>query len=311
MGAATRVSAVRTLSSLTPGDLRRRLGTTGLRLRVSPFVVHIRSPIPVVAEGLHALYADYEWLEDTAGFADFHVAVQPRRRWFRPLCVFEFDGFAPFTPLALGEAFAFLEWGLNWCVTGYCHTLLTIHSAVLEKNGRVLLMPAPPGSGKSTLCAALMLHGWRLLSDEMALLDPESGEVVPSPRPVSLKNQSIDVVRRLAPDAVMGPVAHDTMKGTVAHLRVSTDSLVRARVPAAPAWLVFPKFERDAPLQVDVRPRARALVELASNSFNHHVHGRAGFEALAQLVDRSACFDLRYGHLPDALAWFDALEVAA
>ncbi|MDP2263600.1 MAG: HprK-related kinase A [Hydrogenophaga sp.] len=305
------MTAVRTLSSLPRPELRRRLGSSGIRLRVAPFVVHIRSPIPVVAEGLHALYADHEWLDDNDGFADFHVAVQPRRRWFRPLCVFEFDGFQPFTPLALGEAFAFLEWGLNWCVTGHCHTLLTIHSAVLEKNGRVLVMPAPPGSGKSTLCAALMLHGWRLLSDEMALLDPVSGRVVPAPRPVSLKNQSINVVRRLAPDAVMGPVAHDTMKGTVAHLRVSADSLARAHVSAPPAWVVFPRFEQAAPLSVEPRPKARALVELASNSFNHHVHGRAGFEALAHLVDRSQCFELRYGHLAEALAWFDALEAQA
>jgi HprK-related kinase A len=305
------VTPARTLSTLPRAELRRRLGSGGLRLRVSPFVVHIRSPIPVVAEGLLALYADHEWLEEGEGFADFHVAVQPRRRWFRPLCVFEFDGFQPFTPLALGEAFAFLEWGLNWCVTGHCHTLLTIHSAVLEKHGRVLVMPAPPGSGKSTLCAALMLHGWRLLSDEMALLDPVSGHIVPAPRPVSLKNQSIEVVRRLAPDAVMGPVAHDTMKGTVAHLRVSADSLARAHVSAPPAWLVFPRFEQAAPLSVEPRPKARALVELASNSFNHHVHGRAGFDALAQLVDRCQCFDLRYGHLPEALAWFDALEAPA
>jgi ADP-ribose pyrophosphatase YjhB (NUDIX family) len=189
--------------------------------------------------------------------------------------------------------------------------LFETHSAVLEKNGRVLVMPAPPGSGKSTLCAALMLHGWRLLSDEMALLDPVSGNVVPAPRPVSLKNQSIDVVRHLAPDAVMGPVARDTLKGTVAHLRVSSDSLARAEVSAPPAWVVFPRFEPNVPLHVEPRPKARALVELASNSFNHHVHGRAGFEALAHLVDRSQCFDLRYGHLPEALAWFNALEARA
>lgn len=305
------MTPIRTLSQLSRDGLKRRLGSEGIRLRVPPFVVHIRSPIPVVAQGLHQLYGDHEWLDDDTGFVDFHVAVQPRRRWFRPLCVFEFDGFQPFTPLACGEAFAFLEWGLNWCVTGHCHTLLTIHSAVLEKNGRVLVMPAPPGSGKSTLCAALMLQGWRLLSDEMALLDPQSGHVVPAPRPVSLKNQSIDVVRRLAPDAVIGPVARDTLKGTVAHLRASDDSLARAGVSAPPAWVVFPRYQHAAPLNVEPRPKARALVELASNSFNHHVHGRTGFEALAQLVDRSQCFDLQYGHLPEALAWFDALEAGA
>jgi predicted ATPase len=30
-----------------------------------------------------------------------------------------------------------------------------------------VILPAPPGSGKSTLCAALVTRGWRLLSDEL------------------------------------------------------------------------------------------------------------------------------------------------
>lgn len=273
--------------------------------------MHIQSPIPVVAHGLHALYPDHELIESDDLFADFHVAVKPRRRLLKTVCVFEMDGFQPFTPLAYGEAYAFLEWGMNWCVTSYCHTWITIHAAVLEKGGRVLILPAPPGSGKSTLCAALMLHGWRLLSDEMALLDPVSGLVTPSPRPVSLKNESIEVIRRLAPGANFGPVAHDTMKGTVAHMRISADSLARADVPAQPAWVVFPQFQKGAGLSVDERPKARALVDLAANSFNHHVHGRTGFQALVDLVDRCACHDLRYGHLDEAIAWFDELSAAA
>lgn len=301
----------RLLSELTLTELSHQLASSGVWLRIPPFVMHIQSPIPVVAEGLHALYAGYEWLDGIDCLADFHVAVLPRRRWFKPLCVFEFDGFQPFTPLAYGEAFAFLEWGMNWCVTSYCHNLLTIHSAVLEKGGHAVILPAPPGSGKSTLCAALMLHGWRLLSDEMALLDPQTGRVMPSPRPVSLKNQSIEVIRQRAPSAVMGPVARDTMKGTVAHLQVTASSLVQADVPALPAWVIFPKYQKAAALTVAERPKASALVELASNSFNHHVHGREGFDALANLVDRCACYDLSYGDLDEALAWFDALGCPA
>ncbi len=273
--------------------------------------MHIRSPIPVVAEGLLALYANHEVLTGEDIFADFHVSVKPKRRLLKTVCVFEMDGFQPFTPLAYGEAYAFLEWGMNWCVTSYCHTWITVHSAVLERGGRVLILPAPPGSGKSTLCAALMLNGWRLLSDEMALLDPVSGLVTPSPRPVSLKNESINVIRGLAPESNFGPVAHDTMKGTVAHMRISTQSLARAGESARPAWVVFPQFKKEAALSVEERPKANALVELASNSFNHHVHGRAGFEALASLVDECGCYDLQYGHLDEALAWFSALSDGA
>ena len=56
-------------------------------------------------------------------------------------------------------------------------------------------------------------------------------------------------------------------------------------------------------------PRPQALVELASNSFNYHVHGVRGFEALVETVERCSMWRLEYGDLDEATAWFDALGV--
>ena len=184
----------------------------------------------------------------------------------------------------------------------------TLHSAVLERDGRAVILPAPPGSGKSTLCAALMLDGWRLLSDEMALLDPRTGLLTASPRPISLKNASIDIMRRRAPDAVMGPVALDTMKGTVCHMQVSADSTARARELATPAWIIYPRYVAGAPLTLSPRHKADALLNLHRNSFNHHVHGRQGFETLADVVERCDVYDLHYSDLDEALACFARLS---
>ena len=47
---------------------------------------------------------------------------------------------------------------------------LLVHAAVLERDGRAVVMPGPSGVGKSTLCAALVARGWRLLSDEVAMI---------------------------------------------------------------------------------------------------------------------------------------------
>ena len=128
---------------------------------------------------------------------------------------------------------------------------------------------------------------------------------------MSLKNQSIPLMRERMPDAVIGPLAHDTLKGVVAHLRVNEASLRQAALPAMPRWIVFPRFEKGAPLSAVPRPKPQTLVELASNSFNHHVHGPRGFERMADIVDGCDAFDLRYSELDDAAAWFDSLARAA
>lgn len=298
------------LSDISRAELLERVRDRGISLRIFPLVIRIRSPIPVVVDGLIALYANHELCSED-GITDFHIAVSYGSTLSKSRCVFTVDGFAPFTPLAAGEAFAFFEWGLNWCVTSYLHTWLTIHSAVLERNGRALILPAPPGSGKSTLCASLLLSGWRLLSDEMTLLDPHTGLVTPFPRPVSLKNKSIDIIRNRNKNVVIGPVAFDTLKGNVAHMRAPVESLHRADEKALPAWVIFPKYVADAPAQLTQRGKATSFMQLAENSFNQSAHGLRGFIALTRLIDQCDCYDFSYGHLDDAMALFAELPLPA
>ncbi len=203
-----------------------------------------------------------------------------------------------------------LEWGLNWCVSTHGHQYLAIHAAVVERSGRALILPAPPGSGKSTLCAGLVNRGWRLLSDELTLIDPASGHVLPLPRPVSLKNASIEVIRGLFGSAVLGPVVRDTVKGSVAHMKPPTDSVRRAGETARPGWIVLPRYEAGAPARLTSFPKAHAFMQLADNAFNYTIHGRHGFEVLAQIVDASACYEFAYGDLEEAASVFDELARA-
>lgn len=264
----------------------------------------------LIAEGLHTMYGDYDLQPDEA-YADFHVSLgSPRglRGWIKPQVNFSLDGGAPFHPLPLDQGYAMLEWCLNWCITNNIHSYLILHSAVLERGGRALILPAPPGSGKSTLCAALMLNGWRLLSDELTLIDLVTGDIEPLPRPVSLKNASIDIIAALAPGARFTRPAHDTTKGTISHLRPSADSIARDDEAATPAWLVFPKWQSGAPALLTPRPKAQAFMEAAGNAFNYSLLGKRGFDVLAGLIERAACYDFRYGRLDEAVAVFDRLE---
>ena len=285
----------------------------GLRLRTGPVVTKVHSPLSAVAEGIRLLYAQHQVAEER-DFADFHVRIaRPSgvRRWLNPQVVFQFDGAPPFHPLPGDQGFPIMEWGLNWCITAHCHQYLILHAAVLERNGAALILPAPPGSGKSTLCAGLAHRGWRLLSDELALVAPGTLEIVPLARPISLKNASIDVIRRFAPEAVFSPTVHDTLKGSVAHVRPAADSVRRQAHPAIPRWVVMPRYAAGAPARLEALPKGGAFMQLVESSFNYDLHGSRGFKALARLVEASRCYAFSYSQLDEAVEIFDGLAGSA
>lgn len=290
--------------------LRMALAGCGLNLVTGGLTTRIRTRIPGVAESLEQLYGAFPVAPDDA-FADFHCALRaPRsvRRWYRPQVLFLADGRSVFKPLAYHQAFPMLEWGMNWCIGTQVRHQLVLHAASLEWGGRAVIMPAPPMSGKSTLCAALAHSGWRLLTDESTLVDLSGGDVSGPARPVSLKNASIDVIQSFASAARLSAPCEDTLKGTVAHMRPTDDSVHRAGEPAKPAWVVFPRFEPGASTRLTRKPAGEAFLQVAANSFNYPALGRMGFHALADLMEQVETYEFVYSRLEEAIEVFNGLR---
>lgn len=290
-------------------ELRRRLcSSRGAVVEMGPFRVRVRTRIKAFASFLQHIYTDFPVLVPD-NLADFRIALKrPRtlRYLVRPQVLFEHDGKSLFEPFPLSHAPPLFEWGLNWCIATHAHWYLLLHAAVLERDGKALILPALPGLGKSTLCAALMLSGWRLLSDEFGLVRAD-GVLDPLPRPIPLKNRSIEVIRRFSADAVLGPEFPKTRKGTVAHLKPSAESVKRASDPATPAWIVFPRFCEGAKAELTPVPAAYAFLKLATNAFNYEILGAEGFRRVGCLIRRCRYYNFVYGCLEDALGVLDSL----
>lgn len=298
------------VSSYSLPRLARTLRGPGIYLRIGRYTVHLRSPLSSVAEGVALLYADYPLLDED-GFADFHVRiVRPRnpRRWIRPQVLFLFDGRPWFRPLPLRHAFPMLEWGLNWCVYHHVNQYLIIHGAVVEAGGYAAILPGGPGVGKSTLCAGLVSRGWRLLSDELVMVSTKDGRITPIPRPISLKNESIGVMRDFAPGAVFGAEVHGTEKGTIAHMKAPAESVRRWDEAPRPGWLIFPRYESGARTALARERKGAAFMKVARGTFNYFTLGLAGFRTLADLVEACPCFEFTYSDLEDAVEQFAQLE---
>ena len=235
--------------------------------------------------------------------------VQPRnhRHFWRPQARFLIDGKPPFEPYPLDLAFPHLEWGLNYCIATRAHQYCMLHSAVVAREGKAMLLPAMPGSGKSTLCAALIHRGWRLLSDEFGLVRSGENRLTPLPRVVPLKNRSIDIIREFAPEATIGPTFPKTRKGDLAHLAPPADAILNQHLRPDPAWVVFPRYTPGAAPTLEPLPKGVAFIRLANNAFNYRLLGESGYRTLVALIRSCDCYSFSYSDLESATQALNAL----
>jgi len=300
------------ISQLDLAQLSSFLRSEGLIFAVGPFVFRLSCPALDIPNLINRLYSDYKVAQDHL-FCDFHIKIVHKKKWWfakNPQWLFGTDDDlpVPYVPFPEDTILPFLEWGTNWCVATQAHQYLMLHAGMLEKNGKTLLLPAHPGSGKSTICAALCHRGWRLLTDEIALVKPVNLNLVPFPRLIPLKNQAIDVFRSFAPEAVMGPEFPKTHKGTVCHVRPPKDSIDRSNEIGCARWIVFPQFRAGASMTLKPLDKTQAFIQLTGHSFNYELIGLRGFQAMTALVDVCDCYTFEYGgDLEQAVAQLNAL----
>lgn len=280
-----------------------------LTVDAGPFRVGISSSDRGFLETLDFFYPE-PVRRDEPGVVDFWIRLERPpglRRWVRPQVQFRVDDKYPFGPHPVENAFPLYEWGLNWCIATSAHRYLMLHAGTVAFGDRAMILPGLPGSGKSTLSAALHLRGARLFSDEFGLVRPETGDVLPMPRGIPLKNSSIEAILGFDPAAPLGPTYPKTRKGRVRHLRSDHSSQVRQHEPAWPRWLVFPRY--DANLGETLRPleKVDAFRLLAGNSFNYRLLGETAFRAVAQIVHAVDCYTFTFSRLDRATQMLEAL----
>lgn len=297
------------LKQLPLKEIKKRLAKQGLILAIGPFNIAIKSNLSTIAENLQRVYSEFSVLTDDA-LIDFYVRVdKPRsiRRWIKPQVFFYFDDVSPFLPLPASQAYPLLEWGMNWCIAKFSHQYLILHAAVLEKNDSTIILPAESGSGKSTLTALLTLNGWRLLSDEMALIDNLNGKLIPIARPISLKNESITLIKNVNNDAVFSDIVDDTNKGTISHLKPSNDSVEKLENLGSAKAIIFPKFNKQSATIVAKVDKANAFMKIIENSFNYNVLADVGFKTLSRLIQNVDCYEFQYSDTQEAVAFFESI----
>ncbi len=208
-------------------------------------------------------------------------------------------------PDQLGPLIKALLW--QTCLRATPH-VLNIHAAAVASGDGCILLPGRPGSGKSTLSAALGRSGFTYLSDEVALLAGPDLRVRPVPLAICVKSTGWDALAPFYSELASLPVHRRGDGKIVRYLRPPID-LASLRASYAVSRIVFPRYvpgcvTRLRPLG-SVEGLRRLLGECVSAPDGLTMDGVA---AMVDWLGRVRCHELEQSSIPDAI---DRLRDAA
>lgn len=175
---------------------------------------------------------------------------------------------------------------------------IVLHCASLIKDDRAILLLGQSGAGKSTLAMFASQNGLELGGDDIALFDPESGNILPLALPLTLKQGSWPLIESSARSRErQRPVLRED-EVEVVYLPLS-QTVSRAPLPVRA--LVLLDREHQAESARSAWSRIDCLRHLCNESRSHS--GTASVEdmqALLGMMDKAETLSLRYANAAEA-----------
>ena len=153
---------------------------------------------------------------------------------------------------AIKKAFRFGDW---W----------PFHSgAVIDSEGRCVLLCGHSGSGKTTLCVYLAQHGWHCLTDDLVWFQTSGESIWPMPVAFNIRD---DVVRTSVVAQAASPFWFPDIDGNRRWIypnRASSEDEKELR----PAAIILPTFRRSRGAESWRMPTNEALKAILTNAYS-------------------------------------------
>lgn len=298
------MTTIASLASYSKADVRTALRHGTFTLHLGPFSHIISGTGGALVDFLMDTYRDNRVEMTPSDVTDVQLSIEAPnivRRFVRRQ-ITPNPGFkVPAVPLPISMSALAHEMGLNLSVALKCCRFVNVHAGVVADDEGAIVMSAASGAGKSTLTAALLQYGYRLFSDEFALIGLDKPLLHPYPRPISLKQETIPVVREMVGDNWISKVVRGSPKGDIAYYRARESDLMRDQEPAAAKLILFPNFEKGVqPVAQQLNP-AEAIMRLVPASTNYSLLGEPAFHAITGLLKNTRAYEISYGSTTDSL----------
>jgi hypothetical protein len=174
-----------------------------------------------------------------------------------------------------------------------------IHAGAVAISDAGVLLPAPPGRGKTTLVAGLLASGSQYLSDEVGVLDPATLQVLPFAKCLSMKRGGMRALASVDQGLARRGRRVRSGRETIWYLAPPADAW-----PARPVtlrYVVVPHYVARARTQLVPLARTTALEHLVQQSHLPPPVAADGMRHLVEVVRRVDCYLLRIGNLRQAV----------
>jgi len=154
-------------------------------------------------------------------------------------------------------------------ITGYqeADNLSVFHAGAISDDNGVVLLSGSPGSGKSTLVAALMCLGKKVFTDEVSILTHDK-KIRPAPGVIGLKEGSWDVIEGFLPSITAMPIhlrQDDKVVKYIQPCNLLNNNQLKYGEPVKA--IVFPVYSQEFDTHIEKISSAEALVRLTKAGY--------------------------------------------
>lgn len=196
------------------------------------------------------------------------------------------------------ELFSHLEWMVTCNTLSHLQEFFQIHAGAVVKGGKVILLPANHGAGKTTLTLSLTRNHYRCLSDDIVLIDPKSLMVIPFPRSFLIKEDSIK--KLTSSNLIDKKNGYYCRSDDILYYNPDAENKLSAR-KTEPYAIVELKHNRRFKNELRPVSKSQMCIKLLRQSFNVHDYKRKAVTILTGLVRKTKCYTLKTNNVDDAV----------
>lgn len=174
---------------------------------------------------------------------------------------------------------------------------IAIHAATIPVGNSMALLAGRSEAGKTTLSLALARRGFRVAGDDVALIDPETLNVLPIPRCFHVDDPGAIL---LEADGLRLPAAWPRFR-----FIVPDDFGIATKPPGRARWLIFMRGPRAGYPSIEPVPQAEMTARVLSETGQGPLSDSETVRVICGLAAGASCFALTPGALgetADAIA---------